>query len=458
MRAFIIIGLALLFSVKSTAQIPYAFPGKKTRILFLVDGSGSMLTPMTKGSRWEVAGELITKIVDSLRSINDVEIGLRVFGHTKRNILQDCNDTKLEIPFGPYNHKMFRGKMKSIRPLGYTSITQSLLATEQDFPADDNARNVVILVTDGVEECPGDPCEVSKLLQEKGIILRPFIVGLGTDANAFKKIYSCAGKYYNAETAPEFNKIMGVIISQVLNNTSAQINLLDEQGRPTETDAAVTFFDRTSGERVEHFMHTMNGRGLPDTIYLDPMRQYDMLVHTLPPIRKENISLIGGMHNTIAVDAARGDLYLKISGNMAYPWLKAIVKKKGDCDVLYDQSFNRPQRYLTGFYDVEVLTTPRMVFKNINISQNNTTTLDVPGPGLLQLSLRSDVKGSLFLQKEDNSYEWVADLPENRGNHDLYFQPGNYEVVYRKKGETRTLYSKKTIISIKSGLNTKLAI
>ena len=41
MRAFIIIGLALLFSVKSTAQIPYAFPGKKTRILFLVDGSGS---------------------------------------------------------------------------------------------------------------------------------------------------------------------------------------------------------------------------------------------------------------------------------------------------------------------------------------------------------------------------------------------------------------------------------
>ena len=81
------------------AQIINAFEGRKTRILFLLDASGSMLAEMEDVNRWAVAVTLLSNMADSLRQVQDVEIGLRVFGHNKPNSLRDCNDTKLEVPF-----------------------------------------------------------------------------------------------------------------------------------------------------------------------------------------------------------------------------------------------------------------------------------------------------------------------------------------------------------------------
>jgi len=66
-----------------------------------------MLAEMDNSNRWSVAVTLMSKIVDTLRSVPNVEVGLRVFGHNKFNELRDCNDTKLEVPFSPYNHKQF---------------------------------------------------------------------------------------------------------------------------------------------------------------------------------------------------------------------------------------------------------------------------------------------------------------------------------------------------------------
>ena len=48
------------------------------------------------------------------------------------------------------------------------------------------------------------------------------------------------------------------------------MNLLDDQGRPTETDVPVSLYDSENGNLVEHVVHTMNGKGIPDTLYLDP--------------------------------------------------------------------------------------------------------------------------------------------------------------------------------------------
>jgi Ca-activated chloride channel homolog len=441
----------------TNAQIINAFEGRKTRILFLLDASGSMLAEMEHANRWAVAVTLLSNLADSLRQVPDVEIGLRVFGHNKPNAFRDCNDTKLEVPFSAFNHKEFRTKIRSIKPLGFTSITQSLLATENDFPADKTARNVIIIITDGVEECPGDPCEVSALLQKKGIILRPFIVGMGTDAESFRKNYACAGTYHNAEGIDQFDKIIGVIIKQVLNNTSVQVNLLDDQNRPTETDVPMSLIDADNGTLVEHVVHTMNGKGIPDTLYLDPLRRYDVLVHTLPPVLKKNFEVIPGKHNTFAVETPRGDLHLKIGGITNYRELHAIVRKSGTMETVHHQPFNTKQKYITGSYDIEILTTPRLKFKNLIISQNKTKIVEIPSPGMLSMKTGRDLSGSIF-QEVEGKMEWVKDIPTEAGRHEIIMQPGNYVAVYRLKSETRTLYTKKLPFTISSGVNTTIAL
>lgn len=447
----------IAFGLKANAQIINAFEGRKTRILFLLDASGSMLAEMEESNRWSVAVTLLSRMVDSLRSVKDVELGLRVFGHNKPNAMRDCHDTKLEVPFAPFNHKSFRKTLRSIKPLGFTSITQSLLATEEDFPNDPTARNVVIIITDGVEECPGDPCKVSKLLQKKGILLRPFIVGLGTDAEDFRKSYSCAGKYYNAEGIDQFHKVIGVIVHQVLNNTSVQINLLDEQGRPTETDVPITLYDADNGQIIENVVHTMNGKGIPDTMYLDPLRKYNMAVHTLPEKIKSNIEIIPGRHNTIALETPRGDLLLKIGGITSYKGLQAIIRSQKSCSTIYNQPFNTKQKYIAGLYDIEVLSVPRLYFNGIMVTQNKTTTVEIPAAGMLQLRTGRDIQGSIF-QRIDGKMKWVMDVPKESGRHELIMQPGEYIAVYRVKSETRTLYSKERAFKISSGINTSLSL
>lgn len=453
----LILLLAFMVSYASFAQIQNAYAGRKTRILFLLDGSGSMLAQMDNTTRWAASIGIMTKLVDTLRSVENLEVGLRVFGHNKPITVKDCYDTKLEVPFTANNHKNFIARMRQIKPLGYTSITQSLLAAAKDFPVDKTARNIIVIITDGIEECNGDPCAVSAELQKKGIILQPFIIGIGSDGEAFRKTYSCAGRYFNAQSEDELRKAMGVIINQALNNTSVQINLLDAQGMPRETNVPITVYDAHTGILVESFIHTMNGKGIPDTVFLDPVRKYRIVAHTLPNVIKEDVEIIPGRHNTIPLETPMGDLSLKIGGITRYGRLQAVVRKSGETNTLVAQEFNTTTRYLTGNYDIEILTTPRKVIKGVNIQQSRTTYVDIPAPGQLQLTTGKDMVASIF-QTVDNKMEWVKDIDGTRPNQDFPMQPGDYKIVYRVKSETRTIYSKTKEFKITSGSNTIIAL
>ena len=444
----ILILATLLMSLSVSAQVKNGYPGQKTRMLFLLDGSGSMLTEMGNSNRWAVAVTLMNKMVDTLRSVENLEVGLRVFGHTQPNEKKDCNDTKLEVPFAPFNHKQFAARLKLIKPL---------LACAKDFPEDPTARNIIIIITDGIEECGGDPCAISTALQQKGIILRPFVIGLGTDSETFRNAYSCAGRYFNAETPNQFQKIIGVVINQALNNTTVQINLLDNQGMPRETDVPMTIFDADNGQMVENVIHTMNGKGVPDTLYLDPVRRYRVVAHTKPVVQSDIVEIVPGRHNVIPLSTPQGSLLLKMNGITKYPRLQAIVRKGNNMQTINAQEFNTIEKYIVGGYDLELLTIPRLKFNNIQIKQNQTFTIEIPSPGTLQLSLSKDVKGAVF-QRVDNKLEWVMDLNGSIPKQLINMQPGEYTVVYRVAGETRTLYSKNKVFKINSGAVTQLGI
>lgn len=454
-KAILFIWIAFQVS-NSNAQVKNAFPGQKTRILFLLDASGSMLTEMGPTTRWAAAVNALAKMVDTLRNTPNVEIGLRVFGHGKPITMRDCYDTKLEVPFSAVNHKQFVTRLRTIKPLGFTSITQSLLATTKDFPDEKNCRNIIIIITDGIEECPGDPCAVSAELQKKGIILRPFVIGLGSESDEMRKTYSCAGKFFNAQSEEEFKKVIGVIVNQSLNNTSCQLNLLDNQGHPRETNVPITIYDAQSGQIVENWVHTMNGKGNPDTFYLDPVRKYNIVVHTTPQIEKKDVEINLGVHNTIAMDAPQGDLLLKIGGITRYPKLQAIVRKDGETKTVAVQDFNVSKKWLTGNYEVEILTTPRIIHK-VNIKQSQTTTLEVSSPGSLQLKLRADMVAQVF-QVVEGKMVWVMDVNQTVTEQNFVMQPGDYKVVYRIKSEVRTLYSKTKDFKIQTGINTQLTL
>ncbi|MBI2271293.1 MAG: VWA domain-containing protein [Bacteroidetes bacterium] len=274
---FIIFSSSFHVNAQNKKKQSITTPAEKptTRILFVFDASYSMFGQWQSGMKMDIAKRMLGEFVDSLKSYDHLEIAFRAYGHQHSLRPQrDCKDTKLEVPFSSDlrgNITAIKRKLSDIVPRGTTPIAYTLEQCGDDFPSagSPNVRNIIILITDGIEECDGDPCAVSLMLQKKGIILKPFVIGVGLDEN-FKNAFGCIGKFYDASNEESFKNILNIVISQALNNTTAQVNLLDQIGKPSETDVNMTFYDEHSGVIRYNYIHTINNKGVPDTLIIDP--------------------------------------------------------------------------------------------------------------------------------------------------------------------------------------------
>lgn len=453
----LLVAVFLLNTTHNFIAAQQVYRPAKTRILFLLDASGSMFARMERDTRINIAKRLLSNIVDSLQGAKNVELALRVYGHTSPPAKRDCKDTRLEVPFRINNHADIKKRILSISPKGTTLIAYSLQQAAYDFPLEANTRNVIILITDGIEECQGDPCAISEALQSKGVVLKPFIIGLGSTVD-FQKAFECVGRYYDANTEEQFNTVLNMVVSQALNNTTAQVNLLDIYSRPTESNVNMTFYETEHDQMVYNYMHTINEKGNPDTILLDPLYKYKMVVHTIPPIIKNNIAVTAGKHTVIGVDAAQGELLVKIEGVTNYDNLKFIVRPSNQNKTLHVQNANIKEKYLIGKYDLEVLTLPRQFFKDAAVDQNMVTTIQIPQPGKLNITYPIQNFYADIYQIIRGELIWIHKLPVDVQRHNIIIQPGDYKLIYRGKGATRSNNTFIREFKISSGQATNITL
>lgn len=420
-----------------------------TRILFVFDGSQSMSGYWESDMKINIARNFLIHVVDSLETLPNVQMGLRVYGHQSPVVLQDCKDTKLEVTFDINNAHKIRQKLRFVKPLGNTPIAYSLDQCAEDFPPCSDCRNIVIMITDGIEECGGDPCEVSRRLQSKGITLKPFIIGIGIDPE-FKKTYDCVGYFFNAAKEENFENVLRVVITQALNTTSAQVNLLDQDHRPTETDVNMTFYDVFSGKVMQNFVHTLNHKGNPDTLYLDPLVTYQVEIHTIPPIIVDNVSVTAGKHTIIATDAPQGYLQAIIKGRTHYRDMQFIVRQHGKAETLHFQKIDEKGKYLVGRYDIEIPTVPKIMLNDIVISQSHTTTIEIPVPGIVTFLSLNPGFGSLYEERNGKLIR-VHNLDPNKKNQSHTIQPGSYTVVFRSRNSKNTFSTISKTFTVRAG-------
>lgn len=429
-----------------------------TRIEFVFDASFSMFGQWQSGMKMDIAKKMLNEFLDSIQKVNNpnLELAFRCYGHqVPLRPERSCTDTKLEVPFGKNNASAIKNKLKQIVPKGTTPIAYTLEQCGNDFPSTTapNVRNIIILITDGIEECDGDPCAVSLALQKNNIILKPFVIGIGLD-QSYLNTFGCIGKFYDASSESSFKNILNIVISQALNNTTAQVNLNDQIGKPTETDVNMTFYDEQSGVIRYNYIHTINNKGVPDTIVIDPVGTYKMVVHTIPPIEKKNIELVPGKHNIIAVDAAQGYLSIKTSGSSS---VNCILRKYGEMQTLNVQQMNSTEKYLIGKYDVEILTLPRIKLDKIDIAQSKTTTVEIPQSGSVTIQKPSEGYGSVYVE-ENNKLVWVCNLNNFLTQETIVLQPGKYRVEFRPKNAKESIYTIEKRFKIESGISTPVKL
>ena len=428
---------------------------EKTRILFILDASNSMNSRWGTETRIQSAKELLAATVDSLKDVPNLEIALRVYGHQSpiTATYQDCNDTKLEVPFLPNNFDKVKYRIKSIQAKGTTPIARSLEAAAEDFP-DQTTRNVIILITDGLEACDNDPCVIAQKLKDKGVTITPFVIGLGLDLSYLEK-FNCIGNYSEAETKDAFKNVLKNVVSKAVLNTTVQINLNDIQNAPKETNVTLFLYKAGTKQLIYTYIHTINKFGNPDTLNIDPKMNYDLVVNTIPKIEKKGIILQKNTHNIIVVDAPQG--YLKcrlLHSNRPYS-VETRVILIGDDKTINVQQINSTDKYIVGKYKVEILTLPR-IYKEVEISQSSTTTIDIEAPGSFSYRAGREIVGQIFIKKDDGTFDWVCNLDLTAKSGQWYLQPGSYKVAYRQKDGRSASQTVETEIRIYSNKTTSV--
>jgi len=444
--------ISMFFSVTLICQ-PIMNPDEEellSRILIVFDASESMTEHWQSDSKYNIAVNVLSTILDSLQGEENLEIGLRIYG-PKRTPGPDCEDSYLMVPFGADNISTITSVLEKLSPRGTTPIAFSLEQTVTDFTPCETCRNIVILITDGLEACEGDPCQVSLELQSRGIFLRPFIVGIG---DQLKGYFDCMGNYYNASVEPEFKRVLDDIVATSLSPTSSQINILNQHEMPVESDVHVIFYDRTTGNARYSFIHTLNEKGLPDTLFIDPLITYDVVVQTIPPVHKDSVWIEPGKHTPINVHAPQGYLIFKTESDQTYP---CIIRQRGVGQAIHVQQSNKRERYIAGSYDVTVLTTPRMNYWDVTIGPDQTTLLEIPIPGKVLIETGEEVVGCLYMDQSGEML-WICNLRGDTIPEKFDLQPGNYYVVYRSKTSNRLSDSRQMQFIVESGGQVEVAL
>ena len=201
----------------------------------------------------------------------------------------------------------------------------------------------------------------------------------------------------------------------------------------------------------------MNRYGNPDTLILDPALKYDLIVNTTPRIEKKDISIVKNTHNTIEVDAGQGDIKIRFL-NATKPYqIEARIMTQDDPKTLNVQKIGETDKYLVGWYNIEVLTLPR-TYISVKVEQSQKVNVDIKAPGWVKYCAVSGITVQIFTANDNGTWDWVCNLDDGykTGNHQL--QPGAYRVVYRQKNLKKSEYTLEKDFRINSNKTTSLQL
>ena len=237
----------------------------------ILDASGSMNGKLAGGeTKIAVAKSAVSELVKKMP--DGAVLSFRAYGHQSLREKHDCQDTELLVPFGPLskNRGQIEAKAKGLTAKGYTPITYVITKGAEDFPADFQGDKVIVLVSDGKETCPGDPCAMAQALAKKGMKLMIHTVGFGVDEAAKSQLECLAratgGRYFPAESTAELIKVLSLAVetSRTVKVEKTGPGWLEVKGADL-SGHQVTRAD--TGEKVGSLGHTQSSMELPAGIY-----------------------------------------------------------------------------------------------------------------------------------------------------------------------------------------------
>ncbi len=170
-------------------------------LLLILDASGSMWGQIQGENKIVIARRVLKDLIGGLPG--DSELGLVAYGHRREG---DCDDIETVAPLGPADKAALVARIDSLNPKGKTPITKAVGEAFSSVRGRDSATTI-ILVSDGIETCGGDPCAAVRDAKAAGIDFVMHVVGFDVAKEDVSQLECAAqaagGLYFDVENADE---------------------------------------------------------------------------------------------------------------------------------------------------------------------------------------------------------------------------------------------------------------
>lgn len=171
----------VLAATPAAAQAPATPP----ETIVILDMSGSMWGRIGDQTKLEIARgavrEMFTRFPAGSR------VGLMAYGHRRAG---DCTDIETLIPPGPVDEARLDAMLARITARGRTPLTESVRQAAQALRVAERG-GTIILVTDGIETCGGDPCALAAELEAANAAFTAHVVGFDLRTPAERARVAC---------------------------------------------------------------------------------------------------------------------------------------------------------------------------------------------------------------------------------------------------------------------------
>ncbi len=183
---------------------------REQNILLVLDSSGSMAEPIGGGqTRMDAAKASLERYATATPDF--INLGFMVYGHEGSNAKADraesCESAEVLEPPGEVDYRTFPRTLDTFKPTGWTPIEGALNEAGHVLSGEKEATNRVILVSDGLETCGGDPVAAARRLADSDIQLTIDVVGFdiprAEEAQLRRIAEVSGGRYATVDNAEE---------------------------------------------------------------------------------------------------------------------------------------------------------------------------------------------------------------------------------------------------------------
>lgn len=202
MKRFAALISALVFSAAAQAE---------TMLIF--DGSNSMWGEIDNVSKIEIAKDAVSVLLDDWTPSEP--LGLVAYGHRQT---RSCSDVEVLAEPGSTFGKIRRA-VRSVFPRGRTPLSDALLTASRTLITNKAQEPTLILLTDGVDTCQKDPCEIATTLKRFRSDFRVHVIGFNMDRKAQDSLVclsdTTGGRFFKADSREMLKNAMAEVATLV---------------------------------------------------------------------------------------------------------------------------------------------------------------------------------------------------------------------------------------------------